>query len=280
MSREISQLGSTSTGLMRRVKAGESQAWEELCATYSGWIYARLRRKGVPAADVADVAQAVLFGFSQIVATFNPESFRGWLARCIQCRAADYHRERLRRGEAEHVARGGSNFTQFLANLPAETSAEDSALSDATARLIGALGPDTQEAALALPEHALTHSASPAEHRAAEGPEVSEQLRRAQQVVAIVAKVRQRTKPHCWEAFWRVYMLKHETNEVAQDVGMTVGALHECLSRTRRRLRKELIAADPSFAKYLDAGKPPPSFTASLVYRLRRLPPPSFTAEP
>jgi DNA-directed RNA polymerase specialized sigma24 family protein len=162
------------------------------------------------------------------------------------------------------VARGGSNFTQFLANLPAETSAEDSASSDATARLIGALGPDTQEAALALPEHALTHSASLAEHRAAEGPEVSDQLRRAQQVVAIVAKVRQGTKAHCWEAFWRVYMLKHETNEVAREVGMKIGALHECLSRTRRRLREELIAADPRYAKYLDAGKQPPTFPAEL----------------
>jgi DNA-directed RNA polymerase specialized sigma24 family protein len=82
--------------------------------------------------------------------------------------------------------------------------------------------------------------------------------------VAIVAKVRQGTKPHCWEAFWRVYMLKHETNEVAREVGMKIGALHECLSRTRRRLREELIAADPRYAKYLDAGKQPPTFPAEL----------------
>jgi RNA polymerase sigma-70 factor (ECF subfamily) len=114
--------GSTSSGLLGRVKAGESDAWARLVELYGPTIYRWCRRCGVAADDAADVCQEVFSSLAANIARFRREkpgdSFRGWLWTVTRNKAQDHFRRRA--GEPD--AFGGSGHQDFLAGLPTATS--------------------------------------------------------------------------------------------------------------------------------------------------------------
>jgi RNA polymerase sigma-70 factor (ECF subfamily) len=114
------ELGSTSSGLLGRVKAGESQAWARLAELYGPTVYRWCRQCGVAAADAADVCQEVFCSVAANIARFRREkpgdSFRGWLWTVTRNKAQDH----FRRQAGEPNAFGGSQHQDFLAELPAE----------------------------------------------------------------------------------------------------------------------------------------------------------------
>ena len=114
--------GSTSSGLLGRVKAGESDAWERLVELYGPTVYRWCRQCGVAADDAADVCQEVFSSVASAVGRFRREkpgdSFRGWLWTVTRNKARDHFRRRA----GEPHARGGSDYRDFLAALPAAAS--------------------------------------------------------------------------------------------------------------------------------------------------------------
>ncbi|MFM7071481.1 MAG: RNA polymerase sigma factor [Planctomycetota bacterium] len=250
MNPSSSQIGSTSTGLIKRVKTGDPDAWGTLYMEYGAWIYAMARSAHVPSADCGDIVQEVLQHFALKAADFDPASFRGWLRRCTERRVADYFRQRSK--YASGMAVGGSDFVKFLGNVPDVSDPEDSSTNATDAWLFSALGLDEVEAAPHPTPIAADSPAFQVEGDWAASRSKIDPITRAKQIAAITAQVRQRTSKHGWTAFLRVCLLEHRTDEVASDLGMTRDALHASISRTRIRLRKALALVDPSFAAALE----------------------------
>jgi RNA polymerase sigma-70 factor (ECF subfamily) len=114
--------GSTSSSLLRRLKAGEPDAWGRLVELYGPTVYRWCRQCGVAAQDAGDVCQEVFSSVATHVEQFRRDkpgdSFRGWLWTIARNKAQDYFRRRA----GEPPARGGSEHRNFLAGLPAEAS--------------------------------------------------------------------------------------------------------------------------------------------------------------
>ena len=75
--------GSTSSGLLERIKGGESDAWRCLVELYTPLIYQWCRHCSLPAQDTADIAQEVFAAVASGIAEFHRDqtgdSLRGWL---------------------------------------------------------------------------------------------------------------------------------------------------------------------------------------------------------
>lgn len=114
--------GSTSSSLLARVKAGESDAWARFAELYGPTVYRWCRQCGVAADDSADVCQEVFSSVASRVGRFRREkpgdSFRGWLWTITRNKAQDHFRHRA----GEPNAHGGSEHRDFLAGVPAATS--------------------------------------------------------------------------------------------------------------------------------------------------------------
>src|SRR5258708_5412947 len=86
--------GSTSSGLLSKVRACDPQAWERLVATYGPLVYRWCRQAGLQEEDAADVLQETfrsalvgIDGFHKIRPT---DSFRAWLRAVTRTRVADH----------------------------------------------------------------------------------------------------------------------------------------------------------------------------------------------
>ncbi len=114
--------GSTSSSLLERLKAGESDAWRRFVELYGPTVYRWCRQCRVAADNAADVCQEVFSRVASHVAQFrreNPgDSFRGWLWTITRNKAEDH----FRRQAGGPTARGGSEHRDFLAGLPAQSS--------------------------------------------------------------------------------------------------------------------------------------------------------------
>ena len=114
--------GSTSSSLLGRVKAGESDAWGRLVELYGPTVYRWCRQCGWAADDAADVCQEVFGSVASNVGRFRREqpgdSFRGWLWTITRNKAQDHFRRRA----GEPNVQGGSGHRDFLAALPAASS--------------------------------------------------------------------------------------------------------------------------------------------------------------
>jgi RNA polymerase sigma-70 factor (ECF subfamily) len=75
--------GSTSSGLLERIKAGQSEAWERLVELYTPLIYQWCRHCSLQAEDAADIVQEVFAAVASGIEEFHRDrtgdSFRGWL---------------------------------------------------------------------------------------------------------------------------------------------------------------------------------------------------------
>jgi len=126
-------LGSTSSGLLRRVKAHDREAWQRLVACYGPLVHSWCRQWGLRDADAADVFQKVFRAVCAEIGSFHRDrpgdSFRGWLRKVSRNKALDHFRQQGRQPQSA----GGSDAQQFLLSLPdsPDLSASDSAASQA-----------------------------------------------------------------------------------------------------------------------------------------------------
>ena len=90
----------TSTSLLQRAQADQSDAWQTLVQTYSRRVYRWCRRAGLQPADSANVVQDVLRAVARKLPEFRREkagdTFRGWLRRITQNKLRDFHRSQSR----------------------------------------------------------------------------------------------------------------------------------------------------------------------------------------
>ena len=110
-------IGSTSSGLLRRAKGHDEDAWRRLVQLYGPLVDGWLCRAGLQAADVHDVFQDVFQAVAAGIGDFRRErpsdSFRGWLRTISRNKLADHFRRRT----TAPVASGGSETLRRLAEL-------------------------------------------------------------------------------------------------------------------------------------------------------------------
>jgi RNA polymerase sigma-70 factor (ECF subfamily) len=112
---------------------GDDRAWSEFVEIYSPLIEGLARRKGLQAADVADLVQEVLGAVSRAIDRYDPDpskgSFRGWLSRIARNEILDAIAARRRYPPGA----GDSAVHRMLDERPAP-SAEETALFEAEYR--------------------------------------------------------------------------------------------------------------------------------------------------
>ena len=109
---------STSSSLIRRVKARDTGAWQRLVQLYTPMVYGWARRGGLNDSDAADVSQEV---FQTLVAKIDQfqrdqtgTSFRGWLWKITQNQVRLHFRKRT--NEPDGV--GGTDAAMQFQQLP------------------------------------------------------------------------------------------------------------------------------------------------------------------
>jgi RNA polymerase sigma-70 factor (ECF subfamily) len=112
--------GSTSSGLLERVKGGESDAWRRLVELYTPLIYQWCRHCSLRAEDAADIAQEVFAAVALGMAEFHRDragdSFRGWLWTITRNEIRDH----ARRQRGVPQAQGGTEALVQMAQIAAD----------------------------------------------------------------------------------------------------------------------------------------------------------------
>jgi RNA polymerase sigma-70 factor (ECF subfamily) len=192
----------TSSSLLRRAQADDSDAWQLLVQTYSRRVYRWCRRAGLQPADASNVVQEVLRSVARKLADFRrdkPEdTFRGWLRRITQNKLHDHFRQQARRVDR---ARGGT---------------------DAHMRLVNQGQPESSD--------------SRSEKGLRTGTE------RYQVSNPIVAKVRNEFSERDWRFFWRIVVDGQTAVEVGKEFAVTANTVRLVKMRIMRRLREEFAA--------------------------------------
>jgi RNA polymerase sigma-70 factor, ECF subfamily len=118
--------GSTSHGLLARIRTGEALAWGQLVELYGPLVYGWCRLSGLQAADAADVVQNTFAAVSQHVVEFRRDrpgdSFRNWLWMITRNKIYDHFRSQRVRAQAI----GGSDAQHRLLELPERRPEESS----------------------------------------------------------------------------------------------------------------------------------------------------------
>lgn len=121
---------STSTSLLRRVKARDADAWQRLVNLYGPLVYRWAREAQLQDSDATDVMQEVFQAVSGAIEKFRHDrpndSFRGWLWTITKNKVRDHCRERAKQAEA----RGGTTAQlqiEHIPDLPAEEPSDTGA---------------------------------------------------------------------------------------------------------------------------------------------------------
>ena len=118
-----SQLESTSSSLLARVRSQDQAAWERLATIFGPLVYQWCRQCDLQPDDAADVDQEVFRSLVSSIGTFQHDgsgSFRGWLWTITRNKIRDAARRRRNRPDAV----GGSAIQERLLALP-EPSEQD-----------------------------------------------------------------------------------------------------------------------------------------------------------
>jgi RNA polymerase sigma-70 factor (ECF subfamily) len=112
--------GSTSSGLLERVKASDPEAWKRLAFLYGPLVYRWCRDRGLRAEDCEDVVQEVFLTVAARVGDFECRRergpFRGWLWTITRHKLGDWFRRCRKREQCA----GGSTALRDLEALPEE----------------------------------------------------------------------------------------------------------------------------------------------------------------
>jgi RNA polymerase sigma-70 factor (ECF subfamily) len=186
----------TRPSLLLRVRDhNDSAAWERFVTAYTPIVFGFCRKRGLQAADAADVAQDVMQSISQAVADFeyDPKKgrFRDWLFRVTRNKLTDHVRKR------KHEA-AGSGATEVRERLEAEPAAESDQWEEQWRR------------------HAFERAA---------------------------AEVRSEFEDKTWKAFWATAVEGRAVKVVAEELGISTGAIYIAKSRVTARL-KQAVASE------------------------------------
>lgn len=109
---------STSSGLLRRVKAEDPEAWRRLVRLYGPLVYLWSRQSNLNPDDAADVVQEVFVAVAGGVEGFHRDrpgdSFRGWLWTITRNKIRDHFRRR----QGQTQAKGGTDAQEQLLQVP------------------------------------------------------------------------------------------------------------------------------------------------------------------
>ncbi|MGE3243095.1 MAG: RNA polymerase sigma factor [Pirellulales bacterium] len=128
--------GSTSSGLLERVRVRDADAWRRLARLYTPLVYRWARQSNLQASDAADVAQEVFTSVARSIEGFRHDhadsSFRGWLWTITRNHIRLHHR----RGRQRPEARGGSTANLQLAEHVADDGPSEPTGFNAEASLV------------------------------------------------------------------------------------------------------------------------------------------------
>jgi RNA polymerase sigma-70 factor (ECF subfamily) len=117
--------GSTSSGLIRRAKQRDPEAWDRLVDLYGPLVFYWSRRGGLAPPDAADVVQDVFTAVCGALDGFEHgregNTFRGWLRVIAQNKIRDHYR----RQAGQVTAAGGTDAAARLAEVPASPLSAD-----------------------------------------------------------------------------------------------------------------------------------------------------------
>jgi RNA polymerase sigma-70 factor (ECF subfamily) len=134
-------VGSTSVGLLARLRSSDQDAWRRLVRLYGPLVYRWCRRAHVAPQDAADIGQEVFRAVAAAVGRFqhgqDGSTFRGWLWTITRNKVRDH----LRRQASAPRAFGGDSTHPDLAEAAADpaTSASSSAAGRFNTLLTGCL---------------------------------------------------------------------------------------------------------------------------------------------
>ncbi len=198
---------SVSTDFIRQVKARDPAGWQKLVLRFTTLIQAVCRDRRVQDNDIDDVCQDVFVAVDRHIGEFRPDlpksTFTGWVRKIASNAIWNLHRRR--RGASQAI--GGSTALSAAGRIPApDDRASESSLS-APCAATPCLAPSNRAAS----PHA-----------------------------AVVERVRNRVSEQSWEIMRRLIQDGANPNDVANELGLTVGAVWSVRSRVLRRLREEL----------------------------------------
>lgn len=116
----------TSLSLLAAAKARDPAAWGRLVKLYGPLVFYWCQRASLEPEDAADVVQevfrAVARGLDRFERSSRSGSFRGWLVTITTNKIRDL----ARRNARQPAAVGGSDYQQFLTQLPGELDSDES----------------------------------------------------------------------------------------------------------------------------------------------------------
>lgn len=130
-------IGSTSSGLLARVKLNEPEAWRRFVNLYSPLVYHWCRTSGLQPDDAGDVMQDVFQAVTKHIFEFRSDrpgdNLRGWLRVITRNKILDWQRRERRHPQAA----GGTDAHQRLMSLsdPVNADAIESPLAEETSLL-------------------------------------------------------------------------------------------------------------------------------------------------
>jgi len=245
----------TSASLIMRVRDQSQEAWSELVKLYAPLVNRWCLRKGVNETDAADVTQEIFLSVANSLDRFQcsdasrqqPGSFRAWLWTIARRRIADWYR----RQDARQGAVGGSSN---LRRCQAQMDPHDESISvdiQSSGRMDGKSdgfldepfdepfdGKFAGKSESQPSSQPSSKSESPLENRFDDEPSLATDLislqRRAMQ------QIESKVAPQTWRAFWRCVVDGQSTQQVADELGLSIASVRQARSRILRRLREQL----------------------------------------
>jgi len=116
---------STSSSLIRRVKARDAEAWERLFQLYTPMVYGWARRSGLRDSDAADISQEVFRAVARSIDDFQRDqagsSFRSWLWAITRNQIRLYFRKKGDEPEAAGGTDAAAQLQQHASFLDEDT---------------------------------------------------------------------------------------------------------------------------------------------------------------
>jgi RNA polymerase sigma-70 factor (ECF subfamily) len=196
---------STSLSLLERVRQDDPEAWRKFCAFYGPVVYRWARRSELQPEDAADIVQEVFCSAASSIGLFNHSgskaAFRGWLRTITRNKIVDHVRKQ--------------------ASSPIKASA-------AIERLAG-------------PEDNHENEEDVSEDEIGEDNASEDDLLVVSTVVRRAIDLMQTEfEETTWRAFWQTAVEGRSGADVAENLGLTIGAVYKSKSRVLRKLRDEL----------------------------------------
>lgn len=197
----------TSRSLLGRARQDDPAAWEKLVRLYAPLVAIWCRQAGLQEDDAGDVFQDVFQAVARKLSAFRKDregdTFRGWLRTITQNKIRDQFRKAGRGPQAA----GGTEAHQRLQQFPMADVLSD-----------------------------------PADPSSLDSVDLSQDDTNAERVVLHNALefIRSNFAEQTWRAFVRTAVDGQSSTDVAEELGMSPGAVRVAKSRVLQRLREEL----------------------------------------